>query len=86
MTTFTVQCGAARYSTVTLTVEADDLETALAQAVADANLSSAWSACDDFGPTFIEAVAEGEDVELWAIAFDQQLPVPDRFTEQGICR
>jgi hypothetical protein len=81
-----VQCAAARYSTITVTVEADDLETALVKAIAEADMDAGWEACDGFAPTFVEAVAKGAEIELWAIDFEQQLAVPERFTEQGTRR
>lgn len=86
MSSFTVQCAAARYSTITVTVEADDLETALAEAIAKADMEDGWEACDGFTPAFVQAVAQGADVELWGLEFIELLPVPDRFTEHGIRR
>jgi hypothetical protein len=86
MTSYTVQCAAVTYSTITVTVEADDLETALAEAIGKAEKDDGWEVCEVLSPAFVQAVAQGEDVELWALDFDQQLPVPDRFTEHGIRR
>ena len=83
MTHYTVQCGFAAYYTNTVTVEADSLDEALKKAVTEANQSSSWSSTDYSGPAFIEAVAEGEDADLWMDERVQQLGVPPRFTEKG---
>jgi hypothetical protein len=83
MTHFTVQCAYAAYYSNTVTVEAANLAEALEKAVAEANLSPAWSASDYSGNTFVEAVAEGEDVDLWNDERVRPLPVPSRFTEDG---
>ena len=81
MTHFTVQCGYAAYYTNTVTVEADSLDEALEKAVAEADQSPSWSSIDYCGPTFVEAVAQGDDLDLWMDKSVQQLPVPSRFTE-----
>lgn len=86
MTHFTVQLAYAAYYSTTVTVEADDLEQALGLAVESANVSDAWSSSDYSGPTFVEAVAHGEDVDLWVDDAVVQLPVPERFTETGVRR
>jgi len=83
MTHFTVQCICAAYRTNTVTVEADTLAEALEMAVAAADQSTAWSSSDYIGPTFIEAVAEGEDVDLWNDERVRPLSIPSRFTEFG---
>jgi hypothetical protein len=83
MKTFTVQCTCAAYRTNTVTVEADNLAEALEKAVAKADQSSAWSSSDYIGPTFIEAVAEGEDIDLSMDERARPLPIPSRFTEGG---
>jgi hypothetical protein len=83
MTHFTVQCTCAAYRTNTVTVEADTLAEALEKAVAAADQSTAWSSSDYIGPTFVEAVAEGEDVDLWNDERVRPLSVPSRFTEDG---
>lgn len=83
MTHFTVQCTCAAYRTNTVTVEADTLAEALEKAVAAADQSTAWSSSDYIGPTFVEAVAEGEDVDLWNDERVRPLPVSSRFTEDG---
>ena len=79
MKTFTVQCAYARYCSNTVTVEADTLAEALANAIKIANHSSTWSASNDCGDTFIEAVAEGEDVDLWDDERVRPLPIPWHF-------
>ena len=76
---YTVQCGFAAYYTNTVTVEADSLDEALKKAVTKANQSSSWPSTDYSGPAFIEAVAEGEDADLWMDERVQQLPIPPRF-------
>lgn len=81
MTHYTVQCGYAAYYTNTVTVEADSLAEAMEKAVAKADQSPSWSSTDYSGPTFVEAVSEGDDVDLWMNECVQHLPVPSRFTE-----
>lgn len=81
MTHFTAQCAYAAYYSNTVTVEADSLAEALEKAVTEANNSSAWSSSDYCGPTFIEAAAEGEAVELWNDERVRPLPIPSRYTE-----
>lgn len=83
MTSFTVQCAYVAYYSNTVTVEADTLEEALEKAVEAANESPAWSSSDHCGPTFVEAVAEGDDVDLWNDETIRPLPIPPRFTERG---
>jgi hypothetical protein len=83
MTRFTVQCACAVYRTKTVTVEADTLAEALEKAIAAADQSPAWSSSDSSGPTFVEAVAEGHDVDLWTDDCIHPLPVPSGFTENG---
>jgi hypothetical protein len=83
MTHFTVQCAYAAYYSNTVTVEADTLAEALQKAIGEANQSSAWSSSDYSGSTFVDAVAEGEDVDLWNDERVRPLPVPSRFTEDG---
>ncbi len=82
MTRYTVQCGYAAYFERTETVEAATLDDALEQAIAEANAHSDWASADVCDNTFIAAVAEGEDIELWGDGA-KQLPVPARFTEGG---
>jgi len=83
MTHFTVQCAYAAYHSNTVTVEADSLAEALDKAIAEANQSPAWSSSDYSGSTFVDAVAQGEDVDLWNDERVRPLPVPSRFTEDG---
>lgn len=83
MTHFTVQCAYAAYYSNTVTVEADTLADALEKAVSTANESSAWSSSDYCGNTYVEAVAEGEDVDLWNDERVRPLVIPSRFTEDG---
>lgn len=83
MTHFTVQLAYAAYYSHTVTVEADSLLEALALAITTANEQSSWSSSDYCGNTFVEAVAEGEDVDLWMDERVRPLPIPSRFTEDG---
>lgn len=82
MTLYTVQCSFAAYDTNIVVVEADTLTEALQKAIANANEGDGWKASDDCGPTFVDAVAEGDDVDPWR-GFVSALPVPERFTERG---
>ena len=82
MTTYTVQCGYAAYYANTVQVDAESLEAALEHAIEKANDDPHWRALDYYGPTFVDAVAEGADADPWAV-FASALPIPDRFTEQG---
>ena len=82
MTRYTVQCSYAAYYTNTVTVEADTLEDACSRAVAEANNDPLWSSRDVSSNTFIDALAEGDDVDLWSDAV-RQLPVPNAYSERG---
>jgi len=82
MTKFTVQCGYAAYYSRTQTVEADTLDEALDAAITDANAHDDWVSEDVSSSTFIDAVAEGDDVDLWSDNV-RQLGIPARFTERG---
>jgi hypothetical protein len=80
MNTFTVQLSYAAYYFREEVVEAETLEDALDQAVAQANDSPHWSSTDTTGNTFVEAVAEGDHYDLFADNV-QQLAIPSRFAE-----
>ena len=80
MKTFTVQLSYAAYYFREEVVEAETLEAALDQAVAQANDSPNWSSTDTTGNTFVDAVAEGDHYDLWADNV-RQLPIPSRFAE-----
>ena len=80
MKTFTVQLSYAAYYFREEVVQAETLEEALDQAVAQANDSPNWSSTDTTGNTFVDAVAEGDHYDLWADNV-QQLPIPSRFSE-----
>jgi hypothetical protein len=82
MKKWTVQCGFAAYYANTVTVEADMLAEALEKAIVKANESDGWKPLDDCGPTFVDAVAEGDDADPWR-EFASSLPVPPRFSERG---
>ena len=80
MTHYTVCCGYASHYHNTVTVEADSLDEALEKAIEQAGDDPHWKPTDDCGPTFVEALAEGEDADPRG---DTAIPVPDRFTEKG---
>ncbi|ABS63432.1 MULTISPECIES: hypothetical protein [Parvibaculum] len=82
MKKWTVQCGFAAYYANTVTVEAETFDAALEKAIVAANESDGWKPLDDCGPTFIDAVAEGDDADPWR-EFASSLPVPPRFSERG---
>lgn len=82
MKKWTVQCGFAAYYANIVAVEADTLAEALERAIVTANESDGWKPLDDCGPTFIDAVAEGDDADPWR-EFASSLPVPPRFSERG---
>jgi hypothetical protein len=82
MKTFTVQCCFAAYDGNTVVVEAETLNEALEKAIAEANARSDWESLDVSAETFIDAVAEGDDVDLWSDD-TRQLTIPARFTEKG---
>ena len=63
-------------------VEADTLDEALEKAIAQANAGDGWFALDVSGNTFVDAAAEGDDVDPWK-EFSSSLPIPARFTERG---
>jgi hypothetical protein len=82
MTTYTVQLGFAAYYFRTESGEVETLEQALDKSIEKANETDAWSSTDVCGNTFVDAVAEGDDVDLWNGEI-KQLPIPSRFTEAG---
>jgi hypothetical protein len=77
-----VQCSFAPYDTKTVVVEAETIEQALDRAIVAANEGDGWSSLDICGDTFVDAVAQGNDVDPWK-EFASALPVPARFTERG---
>lgn len=82
MTVFTVECGCAVYDYTVVTIEADTLDEALANAVEAAGDASDWTARDQCGPIFVDAVAEGRGANPWR-DFRSAIPVPPDFTETG---
>ena len=82
MTRYTVQCSYAAYYTNTVTVDADTLEDACLRAITQANNDPLWSSGDVPSNTFIDAIAEGDDIDLWDDTV-RQLPVPAAYSEQG---
>lgn len=83
MKRWTVQCTYAAYYSNTVMVEADTIEQACEQAIAQANEDPCWKLLDDCGPTFVDAMAEGGDADPWT-DFRSSLPVPSRYCERGI--
>lgn len=84
MSKFTVQCSFASYDAKIVAVEADTLDEALEKAITEANAGDGWFALDVSGNTFVDAAAEGDDVDPWK-EFSSSLPIPARFTERGEC-
>lgn len=82
MKLWTVQCSFASYDAKTVVVEAETIEQALDRAIVAANEGDGWSSLDICGDTFVDAVAQGNDVDPWK-DFASSLPVPARFTERG---
>lgn len=79
---FTVQCSFATWHAITVVVEARTVAEACEHAIGEANQRDGWRAIDDCGPTFIERLAEGEDIDLWAHA-TPILEVPNAYAEHG---
>jgi hypothetical protein len=82
MTRWTVQCTYAAYCANTVVVEADTLDQACERAIAKANDDPGWKSLDDGGPTFVDAIAEGDAADPWT-DFCSSLPVPSRHSERG---
>lgn len=82
MTAWTVQCGYAAYYANIVTVEADTLDDALDKAIQMANDDTSWKSLDHCGPTFVDAVIEGADADLWRDHVSA-IPVLERFTERS---
>ena len=82
MKVWTVQCSFASYDAKTVVVEAETIEQALDRAIVAANEGDGWSSLDVCGDTFVDAVAQGNDVDPWK-DFASSLAVPSRFTERG---
>ena len=70
------------YVVVENDADAATLDEALGKAITEANAHSDWASAEVSGNTFIDAVAEGDDIDLWDDA-TKQLPVPACFTEEG---
>ena len=82
MNFWTVQCSFASYDAKTVVVEAKTIEQALDRAIVAADEGDGWSSLDVCGDTFVDAVAQGDDVDPWK-DFASSLAVPSRFTERG---
>ena len=57
----------------------EDLTAALHRAIENANDCSDWRSVDAIGDTYIDAIAEGPDVEPWT----GDLPVPEDLSKEG---
>ncbi len=79
---WTVQCSYADHYTNTVVVEAKTPEEACERAIEAANGSDCWKSLDWCGPTFVDALAPGEDVDPWD-RHGSRTPVPDAYTEAG---
>lgn len=79
---WTVQCSFADYYSNTVVVEATTAEHACKQAIETANGSDGWKSLDCCGPTFVDALAKGENVDPWD-RHSSRVPVPDAYTEAG---
>ena len=80
MTHYTVCCGYASHYRNTVTVEADTLDEALAKAIEQVGDDPHWKSADCCVPTFVDAIAEGEDADPWG---DTAISIPDPFTHNG---
>ena len=78
---WTVQCACNAHWVNTVTVEAEDLDEALARAVETVNRDAdGWKSTDHISDTYVDAVAEGTDCNPWG---KTSLPVPAEYTERG---
>ena len=80
MPRFTAQCGYYTHWHTTVDVEADDLESACAAAIEQANQCDAWRSGDHVTDTYVDAIADGDDANPWG---PDALPVPAQFTREG---
>ena len=85
MKTFTVQCEYPALYRNEVTVEAEDPVAACRAAIDVAGQSDAWKALDCERPTYVVALAEGADVDPWALtpegADASIMPVPGLFSD-----
>jgi hypothetical protein len=77
---FTVQCGYASWHACTVVVAASTVAQACERAIEEANAASAWRPLDACGPTYVDAVAEGDDVDPW-MPSGPPIAVPPAFAE-----
>lgn len=56
-----------------------DLRPFLDDAMTKAHDTECWRACDDAGPTFVDAISHGDDVCPWS----DELPIPEVYSERG---
>ena len=85
MPTFTVQCEYPALYRTTVTVEAQDTAAACRAAIDTAGQTDAWKGIDHEQPTYIVALAEGDDVDPWTLdptgADASTIPIPPVFTD-----
>lgn len=79
---WTVQCSYADHYSNTVVVEAATPEQACALGIEAANGSDRWKSLDWCGPTFVDALAPGDDVDPWD-RHGSRVPVPEAYTEAG---
>lgn len=85
METFTVLCEYPALYRNEVTVEAEDRVAACRAAIDAANHSDAWKGLDWEQPTYVVALAQGEDIDPWQRTSEgadaSVLPVPRLFTD-----
>lgn len=79
---FTVQCGYASWHACTVVVAAPTVAQACERAIEAANASAAWRPLDACGPTCVDVIAEGDDVDPW-MPPGPPIAVPLAFAEHG---
>ena len=77
---FTVQCGYASWHACTVVVTANTVAQACERAIEEANASPAWRSLDACGPTCVDVIAEGDDVDPW-MPSGPPIAVPLTFAE-----
>jgi len=82
MQNFTIQLAFAEYHTRTQTVEGASLIDALQKAINASYDADDWVSSEITSSVFVEAAAEGKDVDLWSES-TRQLDIPASLTERG---
>ena len=79
-----VQCGCADYVANIVAIETTSPEEACVRTIEEANASDGWKRLDDFGLTFVHALAPGDVNNPWSCeTYGSVLPVPEQYTENG---